>query len=1663
MGIQNRDGALYFATGIDNTGFYKGKQEAIGIIRSMMSQVTSFDVFGGIGISAAMAFGKAAKDSYNFSKEFEKNMLEVSTISSEISVNFEKYQQGVINMTKVIPVAANDSAKALYQIVSAGHDGAAGMQILEASAKAAVGGVTDTATAADAITTLINAYKKSADDANTISDQLFTTARLGKTTFGELGQSIAQAAPLAAAYGVEMDQVLAAVATLTKSGTPTAQAMTQIRASIVGVSKVLGDGAFDTMTYQEALAEVAKRAGGSESKLRELIPEIEAVNGVLGLTGINAQMAASDLGEMNNSVGATEVAFRKMADGTDAQLQLLQNNIVAATRPMGEAIMKQVASVANSLNEAFANGDIEKSVDTLKTLITLLAGAFVTYKIATNMSAIQTKAETVATNILSNVKQAYHKVIGEGIVEKERERVMQETYILELEKTLTAEQQVQLSKMNLTKGSKEYGDALSNLMIKERDGAKSQIDSITKSIAKQKEKLSVAQQNLQQMDDVVAMRKRDMAAAVASNDLTAVATAQEKLSTAEISRNAAARSVQSLQGKVTAQQNVLNTVTTRATTAATAIDTATTSANSAAKKVATSASFRLAVSMKALGASMAANPLGALLTVVSLAVTAFMMFRREVKSTEDIINDLDKTTQNYANGADRITKLADDYETLKGKVNRTDEENKKLKTTIDSLAGTIPGVVTEFDKYGKALDVNIEKVRQFSKEQQEANKWALDGDIETGEKRLKELDRKIERQRKIYQDGKVTRISYTPSGMGPATVTSYEDKATNEERVKAGTEAQGLFEERNKLNEQLTKSRDTLNAIAEQHNKDAFNTLSSDLVNYTDGIAEAKIRLENLENSGVWTEETSREIENTKSVIKELGELKLLTEEKIKTFTKTAVDPTPVEQETVGVRVKKIQGELAAAEKDLITSRSKDSTKTAAEIEAAEKSVKDLKGKLATLTGVTDKRSSSTKKTYEELSKLIKDSEIKLQSEQLAIMADGKNKMLAQSKSEHDEREAAIQKDYDDQVKKYKEIGKGTPEEVNVNYKQRLNTNDQAWEKRDSEIEKNSTKEIAEWYKELTGIFETEESRKIQAINARYEKEKEWLQKQKDSGGVTEEEFTNYSIKIDEAKTKEQYSSLLADLNDFKYQEEQLTKEWDAKIAAAGDNTDLAGRLQKGKDKALGELNGQALMKSDEWSMLFDDLDNLTVTKIDELVNTIQSKAKDMNLDPVNLKVVTDNLNKAKQKVVEINPFKALGESFKDVFKKGSKDSDKSSKDVQKDWKSLAKSTEGCFAFINDAVSGCSVLSDILGESGQQTMQMIMGIATAGIAMATAIKTAETASVVLTAISVALSVVTALFSMFNKDKQHEKKIQSIQKEVQKLERAYDKLGKAIDKSYSSQKVGLIDQQEANLKKQQELLKQQIAEEQAKKKTDQGKIDEWKNQIEDLNDEIAEMKERRIEAIMGTDVQSALDDFASAYAEAWAAGEDKRKAIKDVVKDMIKGAVIEMIKMRMNPEVGKLMEFLSTAVTDGIDSTEQSIIDKMTENIYQSAEAATKGLEQFLDDPEKAAEAKKEAGFAGAVRKELTEETGSELTGLFRGYYDLSKQSLEVDKQSIEIQRATSFNTSEILKVNQQIATNTGLTVTELQGMREDLQKIGERLGIIGDNAKSPQSDRDLGL
>lgn len=347
--------------------------------------------------------------------QFNKAMTEVSTISKEVTENMADYKKQVAGLTAEIPVGATEAAKALYQIVSAGQEGADAMKVLEVSAKAAVGGVTETATAADTITTLLNAYHLSASEAESISDKLFTTVRLGKTTMTELGASIAQAAPTAAAYGVSMNELLGAVATLTKQGVPTAIAMTQINAAITEAVNVLGDSAFEGRTFAEALGEIRDSADGSMTALKGSITNIRALKGALGLTGDAASTAKSDLEAMANATGAAESAFQKMNNTAGASAERLKNHFQAAIMPIASTTKSVSKFITDSLNKAFDTGAMDDFAVTLAGLVAGIGVYKASILIATRMSeghTIASLAEAKAIAIKTKAQLAFNRALA---------------------------------------------------------------------------------------------------------------------------------------------------------------------------------------------------------------------------------------------------------------------------------------------------------------------------------------------------------------------------------------------------------------------------------------------------------------------------------------------------------------------------------------------------------------------------------------------------------------------------------------------------------------------------------------------------------------------------------------------------------------------------------------------------------------------------------------------------------------------------------------------------------------------------------------------------------------------------------------------------------------------------------------------------------------------------------------------------------------------------------------------------------------------------------------------------------------------------------------------------------------------------------------------------
>lgn len=348
-------GELLVKIGADSLEFQKNMDKAQFLATKFSKNLTSLGKNMSIALTVPLT-ALGAKSLMEFAK-LEQAMKEVSTLSQKITDDIKGFRDKIETLTSTIPVGAEEAAKALYQIVSAGHDGANGMKVLEVAAKAAIGGVTDTVLAADAITTLLNAYGLTAESASKISDQLFTTVRLGKTTFGELGATISTVAASAASFGIPTEEILAAVATLTKMGVPTAQAMTQIRSAIVATASVLGDGAFKGRTFQEALKLIADNTGGSFTELKKDAKRIEAINAILVLAGKNANVAAEDLEQLKNSSGAATAAFNKMGDSFINKSKLFANNLSTIAvqigeflKPIAEGFMDLINSIAQALS-----------------------------------------------------------------------------------------------------------------------------------------------------------------------------------------------------------------------------------------------------------------------------------------------------------------------------------------------------------------------------------------------------------------------------------------------------------------------------------------------------------------------------------------------------------------------------------------------------------------------------------------------------------------------------------------------------------------------------------------------------------------------------------------------------------------------------------------------------------------------------------------------------------------------------------------------------------------------------------------------------------------------------------------------------------------------------------------------------------------------------------------------------------------------------------------------------------------------------------------------------------------------------------------------------------------------------------------------------------------
>lgn len=272
-----------------------------------------------------------------------------------------------------------------------------------------------------------------------------------------------------------------------------------------------------------------------------------------------------------------------------------------------------------------------------------------------------------------------------------------------------------------------------------------------------------------------------------------------------------------------------------------------------------------------------------------------------------------------------------------------------------------------------------------------------------------------------------------------------------------------------------------------------------------------------------------------------------------------------------------------------------------------------------------------------------------------------------------------------------------------------------------------------------------------------------------------------------------------------------------------------------------------------------------------------------------------------------------------------------------------------------------------------------------------------------------LSMVTAVVDIFKSfaqmfaklhDNKLEKQIVENQKNIDNLKDSYDKLGEAIDKAYSTDKQRLIQQQNRNLAEQNALIEDSIKAEEKKKYTDNEKIEEWKKEQEEIADTMEKNKELAMDAIFGADLQSAIEGFASAYADAWESGEGKATSMKDTVKKMMKEMVSNAIKSAVQASGAveqiraKLNEFFQDSV---LSQWEQDYVLGMADSLQKQLDEQFGWADSlYADDGDERSASQK--GIATASQDSVDENNGR-LTAIQGHTYTLVQGLAELNVTS----------------------------------------------------------------
>lgn len=916
------------------------------------------------------------------------------------------------------------------------------------------------------------------------------------------------------------------------------------------------------------------------------------------------------------------------------------------------------------------------------------------------------------------------------------------------------------------------------------------------------------------------------------------------------------------------------------------------------------------------------------------------------------------------------------------------------KKALSDLQSIIPSYNASLDEEGKLINNNTEAIKSYLAQLEKQIR------MKAAQEELEELYRKKRTQEKRQ---KVATENYNEAKSLYNSSVTMTGSALQNKGVNTGVT---VFSQNSAVNNQLKDSANKAQKELDSVNKELGETVSAIIE------LEKEIEKSSLSDKKEAQQSTiSKEVENATKRIKTLN------------------------QEIADLRSGKLQAEAGKTVESAIKAKEK-------ELQSVEKT-------LETLTGVRNKdvsRENSTTSAGGKLSDLERklalerakeavDLENQVEQARINAMADGGEKILAQRELDNKKELQAIDRAKEEYIQK--------------------------------EIQRQKE------------IFEATEDLKAKK-NPKYKKrsfDSSSISVDTSSFDILKENTDKRQVQEDLNAQREAMNAYLAEYGTYMQKRQAVIEQYQDKINKATTEGEKLS-LGKQRDSILSGIDEQANKTTSAVSLLFGDMKDKTLKDL-ETINMAGQKAleflksgqwdettgkslgitkENFNVwsnDPEKIKAISDALVNNREAVDNLQPaYKKVAVGIREAFDAGD--------DSKKLEEALARIKDG----MNDIMQVGSFLSDTfssLGEAfGSDALKGVAdGINVAMDAANSAMQGAQAGAIfgpIGAAAGAAIGLVGSLASSIAKihDAKNEKRIQDLQEQIDLLSRSYDKLGESIEKAYSKDASNLINQQNKLLEQQKVLIQQQIREEQDKKKTDNERIKEWQQQIEDINELIENNKEAAVDAIFGEDLKSAIDNFASAYAEAWTNGENKAESAKEMVKNMMRQMVTESIKAATQSSGAmerirqKLQEFYADNV---LSSWEQDYIYNMAEELQKELDKQFGWADSIMKDDSSKQQNASSKGFTT-----MSQESANELNGRFTAVYE-SNLRIEATEQQQTV--AITELRGSIGSLTSQV---TGLyniadeTRTILANSYLELQQIRENTGEIIKPIKQIQTD-----